>query len=224
MQITTRAIVLAVALFASAPLLAANSGTSTAGTDASKQETQTTAEQDDCTLPTLSSTDLSAGLAGLCQSPAARRRTRPKSIAISARLRLACVHWACAGMTSQGCLAKRAFPLLRCLLVQARPGLGKAHCWKAHVMQTVFPPSDPFLTLRYRDCANHQDGRATAKWIRSFRWNDEPERQLCHKKAPPKRGYFLAAMTRSIRTCTAPKRRTGRHGRRTDRPGANRGR
>ena len=44
------------------------------------------------------------------------------------------------------------------------------------------------------------------------------------QKSPAEAGLFLAAMTRSIRTCTAPKRRTCRHGRRTDRPGANRGR
>jgi hypothetical protein len=42
------------------------------------------------------------------------------------------------------------------------------------------------------------------------------------KKAPPKRGFFLAAMTRSIRTCTAPKRRTGWRCRRTDLPASNR--
>ena len=53
MQITTRAAVLAVALLASAPLLAAGSDTSTAGTDASTKETQATTEQDDCTLPAL---------------------------------------------------------------------------------------------------------------------------------------------------------------------------
>ena len=69
MQITTRALVLAVALLASAPVLAANSGTSTTGTHSSTQETQTTTEQDDCTLSTLSSTDLSAGLAGLLPKP-----------------------------------------------------------------------------------------------------------------------------------------------------------
>ena len=62
MQITTRATVLAVALLASAPLLAANSCTSSAGTDASTHETQTTTEQDDCWLSTLPSTDLSASL------------------------------------------------------------------------------------------------------------------------------------------------------------------
>jgi hypothetical protein len=61
MQITTRAAVLAVALLASAPLLAANSCTSSAGTDASTQETQMTTE-DDCWLSTLPSTDLSANL------------------------------------------------------------------------------------------------------------------------------------------------------------------
>jgi hypothetical protein len=66
MQITTRALVAAVALLASAPLLAASPGTSTAGTHASTQETT---EQDDCTLSTLSSTDLSAGLAGLLPRP-----------------------------------------------------------------------------------------------------------------------------------------------------------
>ena len=62
MQITTRATVLAVALLASAPLLAANSCASTAGIDASTQEAQTTTEQHDCWLSTLPSTDLSAGL------------------------------------------------------------------------------------------------------------------------------------------------------------------
>ena len=59
MQITTRATVLAVALLASAPLLAAGFGTTTAGTDASTQETQATTEQDNCTLPALPPTDLS---------------------------------------------------------------------------------------------------------------------------------------------------------------------
>ena len=55
-----------------------------------------------------------------CRSPAARRRTRPKSIVVSARLRLACVHLV-AGMTSQRTALRPsgAFPLLRCLLVQA---------------------------------------------------------------------------------------------------------
>ena len=69
MQITTRAIVLAVALCASAPLLAASPGTSTAGADASMQETSATTEQAGCTLATLPSTDLSAGLAGLLPKP-----------------------------------------------------------------------------------------------------------------------------------------------------------
>ena len=69
MQITTRAIVLAVALCASAPLLAASSGTSTAGTDASMQETPATTEQVDCTLATLPSTEVSVGLAGLPPKP-----------------------------------------------------------------------------------------------------------------------------------------------------------
>ena len=69
MQITPRAIVLAVALCASAPLLAARPGPSTAGTDASMQETSATTEQADCTLPTLASTDLPVGLAGLLPKP-----------------------------------------------------------------------------------------------------------------------------------------------------------
>lgn len=56
MQITTRATVLAAALLASAPLLAAGSGT---GTDVPTQETPAT-EQDDCWLPSLPSTDISA--------------------------------------------------------------------------------------------------------------------------------------------------------------------
>jgi len=70
MQITTRAIVLAVALCASAPLLAASPGTSTAGTDASMQEAPATTEQVDCPLATLPSKDLSAGLAGILPKPA----------------------------------------------------------------------------------------------------------------------------------------------------------
>lgn len=50
MQITTRAAVFAAAR-ASAPLLAAPSGTSTAGSDASTEQAQATTKQDDCTLP-----------------------------------------------------------------------------------------------------------------------------------------------------------------------------
>lgn len=69
MQFTTRAIVLAVALCASAPLLAASPGTSTTGTDASMQETPATMEQIDCTLPALPSTELPVGLAGLLPKP-----------------------------------------------------------------------------------------------------------------------------------------------------------
>jgi hypothetical protein len=57
MQITPRAAALAVALFASAPLLAAGVGTAE------------TTKQDSCTLLTLPSTDLSAGLADLLPKP-----------------------------------------------------------------------------------------------------------------------------------------------------------
>ena len=70
MQITPRALMLAVALLASTPLLAASSGTSTAGTDAAMQETPATTERDDCALPALSSTDPSPSkLAGLLPKP-----------------------------------------------------------------------------------------------------------------------------------------------------------
>lgn len=69
MRITTRATVFALALLATAPLLAANSGTSMAGTDALKQETQTATAQDDCWQPALRSTDLSDGQAGPLPKP-----------------------------------------------------------------------------------------------------------------------------------------------------------
>ena len=69
MQITTRALVLAVVLLASAPLLAASPGTSTAGTDGST-ETQAKAEQDNCTPPAVAPTDLSPDkLASLLPKP-----------------------------------------------------------------------------------------------------------------------------------------------------------
>jgi len=68
MQITARATVLAVALFVSAPLLAADS----------TQKTPKT-EQDDCWLPTLPSTDLATGLAGFLPKP---DRTAPDSAEI----------------------------------------------------------------------------------------------------------------------------------------------
>lgn len=68
MPITTRATVLAIALLASAPLLAADSGATTAGTDVATQETLTT-EQDDCWLPMRSSTDLAADQAGFLPKP-----------------------------------------------------------------------------------------------------------------------------------------------------------
>ena len=194
MQITTRAIVLAVAMLASAPLLAASSGTSTAGTDASTQETQTTTEQDDCTLPTLSSTDLSAGLAGLLPKPGS---TPPDTAEVDRRLSKAasCVRpFGLAGMTSQGTVLRPsgAFPLLRCLLVQAQPGLGNAHFWKAHVVQTVFPSSQrkpgSIFDVALPRLRNHQDGRQQ-QMDSSFRWNDEPERQLATKK-PRRSGAF----------------------------------
>lgn len=63
MQITPRALLLAVALLASAPLLAAGPGTSTAGAPA-------TTEQDNCTPPGLPPTDLSPDkLASLLPKP-----------------------------------------------------------------------------------------------------------------------------------------------------------
>jgi hypothetical protein len=65
MQFTTRAIVLAVALCASAPLLAASPGTSTAGTDASMQQTP----QADYTLHKLPSKDLHASLEDFLPKP-----------------------------------------------------------------------------------------------------------------------------------------------------------
>lgn len=69
MQITPRAVALAVALCASAPLLAASPGTSTTPTDASMQEMPATTEQLDCALSTPPSTDLPVGLAGLLPNP-----------------------------------------------------------------------------------------------------------------------------------------------------------
>ena len=65
MKRTTRATVLAVALLASAPLFAAGSGTSAAGTHASMPEPRMAAAQGDCSLPLLPSTGLSATPVGL---------------------------------------------------------------------------------------------------------------------------------------------------------------
>ena len=59
MQITTRATVLAVALLASAPLLAAGFGPSMAGTNAPTQAAQAPTKQDNCTPPAPPPTDLS---------------------------------------------------------------------------------------------------------------------------------------------------------------------
>jgi hypothetical protein len=69
MQIATRALVFAVVMLASTPLLAASS-TSTSGTDASAQETQATTEQENCTPPPLPPTNLSPDkLASLLPKP-----------------------------------------------------------------------------------------------------------------------------------------------------------
>lgn len=87
MQIAIRATVLAVALLASAPLLAAGSGTSKAGSDASTKEIQAPTEQDNCTPPALPPTDLSPEkLASLLPKPGS---TPPDPAEIDRRLRKA---------------------------------------------------------------------------------------------------------------------------------------
>lgn len=84
MKITTRAILLAVALLASAPLLAASSGTSPAGPDASAQEAPTTTGPEDCTVSTPKSTDLWSGtLATLPPKPGS---TTPNLTEVDRRL------------------------------------------------------------------------------------------------------------------------------------------
>ena len=86
MQITFRGLVVAVALLASAPLLAANPGTSAAGT-ASTQETRATTVPDDCTLPALAPTDASPDkLASLLPKPGS---TPPDPAEVDRRLRKA---------------------------------------------------------------------------------------------------------------------------------------
>jgi predicted small secreted protein len=110
MQITPRAILLAVALLASAPLLAARNSTSSAGTDAPAQESPATAEQDDCTLPTLPPTDLSSDkFAGLLPKPGS---TPPDTTEVERRLNKAasCVRplglWAPGEGTNPSTIAK----------------------------------------------------------------------------------------------------------------------
>jgi hypothetical protein len=69
MQLTNRAIVLAAALLASTPLLAASFGNSTTDSDVPAQVSQTTTQPEDCTLPSLSPADHASGLAGLLPKP-----------------------------------------------------------------------------------------------------------------------------------------------------------
>ncbi len=52
---------------------------------------------------------------------------------------------------------------------------------------------------------------------------DHANEWIAKEKAPPKRGFFVTAVKRtSLRTCTAPRRRTGWRGRRIAAPGASR--
>ena len=99
MQTTTRAIVLAVAMLASAPLLAAGFDSSTAGTDAST-ETQAKTEQDNCTLPALPSTELTPDkLASFLPKPGS---TPPDPAEVDRRLRKAEACARAAGLRAPG--------------------------------------------------------------------------------------------------------------------------
>jgi len=100
MQITPRATVLAVALIASAPLLAAGSGTAAAGSDATTKETQATTEQDNCTLPALPSTELAPDkLASFLPKPGS---TPPDPAEVDRRLRKAEACARAAGLRAPG--------------------------------------------------------------------------------------------------------------------------
>jgi len=99
MQTTTRAIVLAVAMLASAPLLAAGFDSSTASTNAST-ETQAKTEQDSCTLPALPSTELTPDkLASLLPKPGS---TPPDPAEVDRRLRKAEACARAAGLRAPG--------------------------------------------------------------------------------------------------------------------------
>jgi hypothetical protein len=138
MQITIRASVLAVALLASSPLLAAGSGTSMTG-DVSTPEIPTTAEQDDCWLPTLPSTDLSANLAGFLPKP----DSSPDSAGVDRDLSetaSSCLRPLNLGNDDPegGAAPKRDYFGTAIPARTALPDLGEALSWKAYVMQTTF--------------------------------------------------------------------------------------
>lgn len=138
MQITTRASVLAVALLASSPLLAAGSGTSTTGADVPTQETPVTTEQDDCWLPALASTDRSDNLAGFLPKPG----SSPDSAGVDRDLSetAPCLHPLSLGNDDRddGASPERGYAGTAMLARIAVPDLGTALFWKAYLTQSVF--------------------------------------------------------------------------------------
>jgi len=136
LQVTIRASVLAVALLASSPLLAAGSGTSTSGADVWTQETTT--EQDDCWLPTLPSTDLSNNLAGFLPKPG----SSPDSARVDRDLSetTSCLHPLSLGNDDpeDGASPKRGYSDTAMPARTALPDLREVLFWKAYLREKIF--------------------------------------------------------------------------------------
>lgn len=100
MQIIPRATLLAVALIASTPLLAADSGSPGTSADSPTKSIQAATEPDNCTLPALPPMELSpAKLAGLLPMPGS---TPPDPAEIDRRLRKAEACARAAGLKAPG--------------------------------------------------------------------------------------------------------------------------
>lgn len=136
LQVTIRASVLALAVLASSPLLAAGSGTSTSGADVWTQETTT--EQDDCWLPTLPSTDLSNNLAGFLPKPG----SSPDSVRVDRDLSetASCLHPLSLGNDDpeDGASPKRGYSDTAMPARTALPDLREVLFWKAYLREKIF--------------------------------------------------------------------------------------